>query len=177
MNTNHLAELESSIAELPNGHLTNALKEKDRYQPTRPLPFYCPHCHLPVYLDRKKGHYFFAHPVDNQYLECPQVKAAISYLERKEKLAEDMKWLKPLEPVHEWYCVMCKQFYMSTHWPVVKCCPKCREGIYSIPASNVTDDHNTFHYAQDNHGVIPIEPKRSLRLTPAIEPELSEDDE
>ena len=165
MNTYNLNELELGIAELPNGRLTNAFKEQERWQPALPIPFHCPHCHLPVYLDRCKRRLFFAHPVDNEYLDCPEVKAAISYLTRQSQQAEQFAGLESLKPITEWYCVWCQRFYTSRQRPVRKCCPKCKEGIYSIPACQVTEDHNYFHYGMNNQRTEPLEHIPLLRLT------------
>ncbi|CNI73687.1 Protein of uncharacterised function (DUF3279) [Yersinia frederiksenii] len=164
MSTYNLNELELGIAELPDGRLTNAFKEQERWQPALPLPFYCPHCHLPVYLDRRKRYFFFAHPVDKEYLDCPEVKAAISYLTRQSQQAEQFSELNPIKPITEWYCVWCRRFYTSQQRPVRKCCPRCREGVYSIPACQVTEDHNYFHYALNNEGIESLVRMPLLRL-------------
>ncbi|MGR4626549.1 zinc-ribbon domain-containing protein [Providencia stuartii] len=170
MNIYNLNELELGIAELPDGRLTNAFKEQERWQPALPIPFYCPHCHLPVYLDRRKRHFFFAHPVDKKYLDCPEVNAAISYLTRQSQQAEQFSELHPIKPITEWYCVWCRRFYTSQQRPVRKCCPKCREGIYSIPASQVTEDHSYFHYALNNQGIESLVRTPLLWLTDLTEP-------
>ncbi|CNI62810.1 putative zinc ribbon protein [Yersinia enterocolitica] len=172
MSTYNLNELELGIAELSDGRLTNAFKEQDRWQSGLPVPFYCPHCHLPVYLERRKRHVLFVHPVDKEYLDCPEVKAAISYLARQSQQAEQFTVLEPMKPITEWYCVWCRRFYTSQQRPVRKCCPKCREGIYSISASQVTEDHGYFHYALNNQGIKSLVHTPLLRLTATSEPDV-----
>lgn len=63
MSTYHLEELEMGIAELPDGRLTNAVREQARWQPAQPVSFYCRYCHLQVYPSRRKQYVFFAHPL------------------------------------------------------------------------------------------------------------------
>ncbi|EKN3995296.1 hypothetical protein ACQDQP_001690 [Yersinia enterocolitica] len=172
MSTYNLNELELGIAELSDGRLTNAFKEQDRWQSGLPVPFYCPHCHLPVYLERRKRHVLFVHPVDKEYLDCPEVKAAISYLARQSQQAEQFTVLEPMKPITEWYCVWCRRFYTSQQRPVRKYCPKCREGIYSISASQVTEDHGYFHYALNNQGIKSLVHTPLLRLTATSEPDV-----
>ncbi|MEQ5727795.1 putative zinc ribbon protein, partial [Providencia rettgeri] len=75
----------------------------------------------------------------------------------------------PIKPITEWYCVWCRRFYTSQQRPVRKCCPKCREGIYSIPASQVTENHSYFHYALNNQGIESLVRTPLLRLTDLTE--------
>lgn len=156
MSTYHPEELEMGIAELPDGHLTNALREQAREQPAFPDIFYCRYCHMRVYPSRRKQYVFFAHPVTDEYRNCPEVQTTISYLKRQARLTEQFKGIKPLKPVTEWYCVWCKQFYTSPERPVRKCCPQCREGIYSIPASQVTDVHGYSGSVMNNEHTEPF---------------------
>ncbi|WP_425375642.1 putative zinc ribbon protein [Proteus faecis] len=39
--------------------------------------------------------------------------------------------------VTDWFCVQCREYFTCNQ----KCCPKCDEGIWCIPAGNVTDEH------------------------------------
>lgn len=164
MSPYHLEELEMGIAELPDGRLTNAVREQARWQPAQPVSFYCRYCHLQVYPSRRKQYVFFAHPVTDEYRDCPEVQATISYLKRQVELAAQFKGINPLKPVTEWYCVWCHRFYTSPEWPVRRCCPKCREGIYSIPTSQVIDVHGYSGSVMNNAHTEPLAVGPLLRL-------------
>ncbi|QLI96557.1 putative zinc ribbon protein [Providencia rettgeri] len=58
-------------------------------------------------------------------------------LQDKHRLNTHVRSVSPILKVTDCFCVQCRDYFTHNQ----KCCPKCHEGIWCIPAENVTDKH------------------------------------
>ena len=93
------------------------------------IQYTCPHCraNLCFMTDDEAG--WFEHSDKSSEQHCIYCLGDINQQMRDETLEKRCRWLKPLVPITDWFCVLCQNEYSGP-----KYCPSCQDGIYSIAA-------------------------------------------
>lgn len=99
--------------------------------------YYCSHCGEPVTLHKTPSESRFTHSEPQTAEHCPLVISKLKSLQDKERLNIHARSVSPILKVTDWFCIQCRDYFTRNR----KCCPSCHEGIWCIPAENVTDAH------------------------------------
>ncbi|MDD9341264.1 MAG: putative zinc ribbon protein [Providencia heimbachae] len=109
-----------------------------------PLKQYqCPHCQDKLVLNNNHIEYWFVHIDNVAEQKCLYCQAEFNQLRRDQALAQCWRWLAPLVPVTQWYCVLCQQSYSG-----MKGCPCCQQGIYSTDTALI--DASVFKHLESS---------------------------
>lgn len=93
------------------------------------IQYVCPHCRANLCFITDNKTCWFEHRDKSSEQHCIFCLGDINQQIRDEMLKGVYRWLKPLVPITEWFCVLCQKEYSGT-----KHCPICKDGIYSIAA-------------------------------------------
>ncbi|MEY0181805.1 putative zinc ribbon protein [Providencia rettgeri] len=130
-----LHEVKMSLALTQNNRFAGATQEPSYSREN----YYCAHCGEPVTLHKTPTESWFTHSDPQSAEHCPRVISKIKSLEDKARLSTQVRSVSPILKVTDWFCVQCREYFTNNQ----KCCPKCHEGIWCIPAQNVTEEHQT----------------------------------
>lgn len=129
-----LHEIKMSLALTQNNRFAGATQEPSYSREN----YYCSHCGEPVTLHKTPTESWFTHSEPRTAEHCPLVISKRKSLQDKERLNTHVRSVSPILKVTDWFCVQCRDYFIRNQ----KCCPKCDEGIWCIPAENVTDEHH-----------------------------------
>ncbi|MCX9117026.1 putative zinc ribbon protein [Providencia rettgeri] len=128
-----LHEIKMSLALTQNNRFAGATQEPSYSREN----YYCSHCGEPVTLHKTPTESWFTHSEPQTAEHCPLVTSKLKHLQDKHRLNTHVRSVSPILKVTDWFCVQCRDYFTHNQ----KCCPKCHEGIWCIPAENVTDKH------------------------------------
>ncbi|HCR4061464.1 putative zinc ribbon protein [Proteus mirabilis] len=93
------------------------------------VQYTCLHCGENLSLITDDETYWFEHSDKSSEKRCIHCLSFINQQIRNEMQEGIYRWLKPLVPITDWFCVLCQNEYSGS-----KYCPTCQDGIYSIAA-------------------------------------------
>lgn len=128
-----LHEVKMALALTQNHRFAGATQESSHSRKN----YYCHQCDEPVTLHKAPAESWFTHSEPQTAEHCPLVISKLKSLQDKERLNTQVRSVSPILKVTDWFCVQCHDYFTSNQ----KCCPNCDEGIWCIPAENVTDKH------------------------------------
>ncbi|WP_423810801.1 putative zinc ribbon protein [Providencia rettgeri] len=124
-----------SLAQTPDGRFVGATQGSEFSRKN----YYCHQCGEPVTLHKTPTESWFTHSGPQTAEHCPLVISKRKSLQDKERLNTHVRSVSPILKVTDWFCVQCREYFTNNQ----KRCPKCDEGIWYIPARNVTKEHLT----------------------------------